>query len=327
MTETIGYLSVATLMLAVLSACGTGDSSATVEVAQDLRGPRSTAAVLRVLPGAFRPEARSQDPSDYRRRDSLTIPAALEPQGGYILFEGPVLENDRVAYRYYADERHRFDIFGKRVGDLVMDTVSWRYHDVADWGADILKVGNSLGFASPAILYADSLYTLSNARRVGTYLSEDASGDTAEVVTTFEGLTIGGASFDVEETWRLPAGTEAMDLSLAVTSGTLPVGARWATGLVKHPAASTATIDVTAAGATLLATWGEQSYHDEALGMAIAAPGASPQADAPYAPDTHLLLFPADQSSVHYRAAAYWERAVVPVESEADFLARARAME
>lgn len=75
-------------------------------------------------------------------------------------FEGPGWENDRIAFRNYFDERNGFDIFGKTTEEMVLTKVGTgdNYHDLLDWGMDILKVGNSLGSGGIALWHQDSLY-------------------------------------------------------------------------------------------------------------------------------------------------------------------------
>lgn len=88
------------------------------------------------------------------------------------LMEGPAWENDRIGFRNYFDLRNGMDIFGKRIQAMVLDNVGVNentrsapdslygrnYHELNDWGMDILKVGNSLGAGALALLVNDSLY-------------------------------------------------------------------------------------------------------------------------------------------------------------------------
>ncbi|WP_299223588.1 DUF4861 domain-containing protein [uncultured Aquimarina sp.] len=74
--------------------------------------------------------------------------------------EGPAWENDKVGFRFYFDPRNGIDVFGKTTSELVLDRVGLgdgNYHELDDWGMDILKVGNSLGAGSLAIKHNDSL--------------------------------------------------------------------------------------------------------------------------------------------------------------------------
>jgi len=67
----------------------------------------------------------------------------------FIRYEGPGIESDKVAYRIYLDQRNGFDIFGKKIPDMVLQNIGHdngeSYENDAPWGLDIFKVGNSLG--------------------------------------------------------------------------------------------------------------------------------------------------------------------------------------
>ncbi len=85
----------------------------------------------------------------------------------FFQMEGPAWENDKVGFRMYFDPRNGIDIFGKTTTSLVLSEVgiSGDYHTKADWGMDILKVGNSLGAGSIGIIYRDSLYKITGQQK------------------------------------------------------------------------------------------------------------------------------------------------------------------
>lgn len=89
--------------------------------------------------------------------------------------EGVAWENDKVGFRNYMDQRNGMDIFGKTTSDMVLDSVGKEggpsYHEPAEWGQDVLKVGTSLGAGGIGYMYKDSIY------RVG-----DSGSGTFEVV-------------------------------------------------------------------------------------------------------------------------------------------------
>ncbi len=76
--------------------------------------------------------------------------------------EGAAWENDLVAFRNYMDQRNGMDIFGKTTPAMVLDNVGKKgepsYHEPADWGMDVLKVGTSLGAGGIGYMYNDSIY-------------------------------------------------------------------------------------------------------------------------------------------------------------------------
>ena len=254
--------------------------------------------------------------SPYETQKVLHIPTDLAPQNKWIMFEGPVLENDQVAYRYYADSRHRFDIYGKTVSDLVMDTVSWDYHNIMDWGSDILKVGNSLGLGSPAIWYQDSLYTLSTCKEKVIEVIENGN-DRSMIRTTFTALDIDGYKFDLIQDWSIVSGKPWSEINLKVINGSLPDKMRFATGIVKH---LPEIIQGESQNTFYALNWGKQSYHNENMGMAIIA-------DKSYAPVhvddelSHAFAFNNADNEVTYRFLAAWERDSNNVQNSIDFKA------
>jgi len=85
----------------------------------------------------------------FRNVDHVTTPPQYTDHSEYIRYEGPGIESDLVGYRVYLDWRNGFDIFGKKTSAMVLQDVGLdgydSYHEMSDWGADILKVGLSLG--------------------------------------------------------------------------------------------------------------------------------------------------------------------------------------
>lgn len=264
---------------------------------------KKTQALLLTQDFPFDPADKDKVTGDYIAQTKVVVPANLATQSKWIMFEGPVLENDLIAYRYYADSRHRFDIYGKTVPDLVMDTVSWQYHDIMNWGSDVLKVGDALGLGSPAIWYQDSLYTLSEC--VEKTIEVIENGEERSVIrTTFTSLKIGEETFDLVQNWSLGAGEPWSEIHLRVSNGALPQGMSFATGIVKHlPEVKEGVSD----GYAYLLNWGEQSFHHENMGMAIVAE----QAYQPVSIDNklnHLYVFENASKEVRYRFLAAWER-------------------
>ena len=250
----------------------------------------------------------------YISKKKVVVPQDLSPQNKWMMFEGPVLENDLLAFRYYADSRHRFDIYGKTVSDLVMDTVSWNYHNIMDWGSDILKVGNSLGIGSPAIWYRDSLYTFSTCKKKVIEVVENET-DRSMIRTTFLGLEVDGQQFDLIQDWSIGSGQPWSEISLKVTNGVLPAGMKFATGIVKH-------LPEIIQGETqnnfYALNWGKQSFHDENMGMAIIA-------EKSYGPThikdelSHAFAFYTPDSEVTYRFLSAWERDANNVHNSNEF--------
>ncbi|MEM9888094.1 MAG: DUF4861 family protein [Bacteroidota bacterium] len=271
-------------------------------------------AILQIQDKAYDDNSKAKITHPYTPRKKVSVPKNLGPQNKWVMFEGPVLENDKIAYRFYMDSRHRFDIYGKTTPNLVMDTVGWDYHDIMDWGSDILKVGNSLGIGSPAIYLDGEIITFSDFEAHQVEVSKDEN-DLACIISTFKGLNIKGIKVDVVEEWCLEAGSPAATVSLSVTKGELPDGAVFTTGVVKHlPFATIGESDNKA----FLYTWGKQSFHHEDLGMAVLV-----NKDQDYAfpknKETHLMTIAPKNGQAQYQFLAAWERDVTGVKHEEAF--------
>ena len=82
--------------------------------------------------------------------------------------EGVNWENDKMGFRVYFDCRNVKDLFGKLKPGLIIDKVQTpemgSYHELADWGMDILHCGSSLGSGGLALMRNDSLYRLGSTK-------------------------------------------------------------------------------------------------------------------------------------------------------------------
>ncbi|MEO7975905.1 DUF4861 family protein [Flavobacterium sp.] len=69
-----------------------------------------------------------------------------------IRYEGPGWESNKVGYRLYLDWRNAIDIFGKKTEAIILPEVGQdnfdSYHEMSDWGSDILKAGKGIGIGS-----------------------------------------------------------------------------------------------------------------------------------------------------------------------------------
>lgn len=102
--------------------------------------------------------------------------------------DGPVWENDKMGFRQYFDGRNCCDVFGKRIPEMVLDTVGINaeghpantYQVVREWGCDILSAANSFGLGGLAMQIPDSLVRMG----VPASLTEDVIDSTFyELVT------------------------------------------------------------------------------------------------------------------------------------------------
>ena len=199
------------------------------------------------------------------------MPPQSSDHNEYLRYEGPGIESDQVGYRVYLDWRNGFDIFGKKTSAMVLPSVGLdgyeSYHQMADWGADILKVGQSLGMGgfgywdgAKAVLVSDV------AERSATIRSDGPIHASFDL--DYKGWKTGAATVDLHATLSMQAGSPMVDVTL-VTSAPLD---NLAVGLVTHPEAEVMVgdLDVTGEAWSYLATFGRQTlFEGDHLGMAI----------------------------------------------------------
>ncbi len=108
--------------------------------------------------------AIKQDDGSYLEVDSYE---ALPCTDGFKVIaqaESVSWENDKIAFRNYFDCRNVKDLFGKLKPEMILDKLSTpemgSYHDLNDWGMDVLHCGSSLGSGGIALLKNDSLIRL-----------------------------------------------------------------------------------------------------------------------------------------------------------------------
>jgi rhamnogalacturonyl hydrolase YesR len=231
--------------------------------------PRAHAEVSIKEGGAWR--EKKYVGGTFRSVRQVTMPPQSSDHNEYLRYEGPGIESDHVGYRVYLDWRNGFDIFGKKTSAMVLPSVGLdgyeSYHQMADWGADILKVGQSLGIGgfgywdgAKAVLVSDVAARSAAIRSDGPI---HASFDLG-----FRGWKTGAATVDLDARLSMQAGSPMVDVKL-VTSTPLD---NLAVGLVTHPQAElmVGDLDVTGEAWSYLATFGSQTlFEGDQLGMVL----------------------------------------------------------
>ena len=185
-------------------------------------------------------------------------------------FEGVGWENDKVGFRSYFDSRNGKDIFGKTTSQLVLDSVGRPgkdYHELSDWGMDILKVGNSLGAGALAIAKDTVLYRLGGTK-TATY-TQISSGPVRSIIQlNYTGWQIENALYNVTEIITIWAGNYYYKSSVVITGEKL-VG-NITSGLVtlKNIENNKITFSPTK-NTECIYSFTKQSEHHDLLGMGI----------------------------------------------------------
>ncbi|MBD0425951.1 DUF4861 family protein [Aquisalinus flavus] len=231
---------------------------------------------------------------------AYVAPEDHKPMGPLLRYEGPIVEGQAFGMRAYFDERARFDLFAKTGRTLALRGARNNYLEMAEWGRDPLFVGQSLGFATPAIVTPEGAHVAADVkeRSVTTSVSDTA----ARFTLGLRGWNVAGVELDATHTVMVETGADFIIHRLAV-DGALP--GDLVAGLVRHEAAEMRAGDV--GSVNYLLTYGAQTDKQEGLGMAIVY--AASAGKEPYNDDlSHLaVLAPeGEAASVEYWATADW---------------------
>ena len=197
----------------------------------------------------------------------LRVPPEHTDHSFFIRYEGPGWESDKVGYRYYLDWRNAIDVFGKRTPEMVLQDVGQdgfdSYHEMSDWGMDVLKVGDALGIGSVGMWLDGKARRVSVTDSVVCRIVADGPVY-SQIRTSYYGWEVGSGRYDLISDLMITAGSRITWHSLEIRGDP----ANLCTGLVKLE--DTTLIRSNAEdGWAYLASWGKQSLAGDHLGMAI----------------------------------------------------------
>ncbi len=210
----------------------------------------------------------------------VVVPPRHTDHDGLYRFEGPGWESDLLAWRLYLDWRCATDLFGKRISANVLPRIDQdgapSYHELNDWGQDVLKVGDALGVGAAGFWHQGKARHLSKAEKLECLIAADGPVF-ARVLLVFHGLELPGGS-KADLTWGITCFAHnrytefrIRDFRITQKAGTVPP---FCTGLVKHlPDVVRGPVPGEPA-MTWIASWGNQALAKppyQALGMALLA--------------------------------------------------------
>ena len=210
------------------------------------------------------------DGDTYKNVDRHTRPSSHKAHDPLYHVEGVSWENDLIGFRNYFDERNGKDIFGKRVPNVVLDTVDLgsAYHDLGDWGMDILKVGNSLGAGALGAIVDGKLIRL-GPTKTATYELVKNGPIRSIFDLKYTDWDVAGKVVDLTERITITAGNHYYKSTVTVDGygSAFPL----ITGIVNLQ--SERAYSLGGNNMSGFGTWDNQSYIEDGLGMAILYPG------------------------------------------------------
>jgi hypothetical protein len=239
----------------------------------------------------------------------------------YYKCEGPCWESDKVAYRFYIDQRNATDIFGKRTNEIVMpnvghtydDSGNEMYHHMDDWGMDIFKVGSSLGMGSFAA-FADGKVEMVTKRDsvIGTIVNDGPI--VATVNTKYYGWKFADKTIDINSTLTITAGSRLTKCDLTINGN----HETYCSGLAKHSGTEFVKTEYEN-GWNYIALWGKQTAVNDNLGIVLfyKKEGTTKLAEDEL---SYIVTFTPQQGKIQYYYAAYWEQELNGVKTKDEFI-------
>jgi len=202
--------------------------------------------------------------------ESVTPPEQYTDHSEYIRYEGPGIESDKVGYRVYLDWRNGFDIFAKAEYGLHLSNVGLdgydSYHELSDWGMDVLKVGDAVGIGGFGIWRDGAIERVSDVQQHSARIIEDGPLYSAFAID-YLGWNTGAEVVDLTAQLAMVAGSSLVkvDINTATSIDQLAIG------IVKHEETQLlqGSIDITGEAWSYIATLGPQSLDGRSLAMFI----------------------------------------------------------
>lgn len=248
----------------------------------------------------------------YLRIDSVRVPAVHVDHDALFQHEGPGWESDKIGYRFYLDARNRVDIFGKKVPDMVLNTVGLHdlvanhnesYESMMEWGMDNFNVGTSLGIGSIAMQDGTDILTVSKTDSVFCVIA--ANGPVrSDVHATYYGWNAAGKKYDLVSSYSITAGSRLTLCEEKIS----PLPLNLCTGLAKHD--STTLIESENHGGSgwqYLGLYGRQSRYGDEMGIALFYEGAK-RIQRRDDNVSYLVVLRPDGGSLRYYFAAAWQQ-------------------
>lgn len=251
----------------------TGDETKTLTVRYAKSGemkreyPKRTQAELAHKTGGKFVD-RKYEGGAFQNVQYLRVPLEHTDHSFYIRYEGPGWESDKVGYRFYLDWRNAIDIFGKKTPDIVLQNVGLdgfdSYHEMSDWGMDILKVGDALGIGSLAMWHEGKAQRVAQTDSVTCAIVANGAVY-SQIQTKYFGWRVGDGAYNVVSNLSITAGSRLTKHQVEI-DGNPP---NLCTGIVKLDSTTLLTSPESNKGWVFLATYGKQSLANDNLGMAV----------------------------------------------------------
>lgn len=234
-----------------------------------------------------------------------------------IRYEGPGWESSKIGYRLYLDWRNAIDIFGKKTENIVLPNVGLdgfdSYHEMSDWGGDILKVGKGLGIGSIGRVVNDEVLHFNEVKNT-TATVENSKSD-SKVFVNYEGWKTNGETTDLSS--ELTIFPDQRYTRHTIKSSVALNGI--VTGIVNLYKLPLIQRTVPNQNWGYIATYGKQTLFDDNLGMAVFY-RISDSEKIFKGKDDYLIQFKPTTDKVTFYFLGAWEKEPNGIKTEKEFL-------
>ncbi|HRJ30964.1 MAG TPA: DUF4861 domain-containing protein [Cyclobacteriaceae bacterium] len=255
---------------------------------------------------------------EFKNVDYLRVPKQHKDHSWYIRYEGPGWESDKVGYRFYLDQRNAVDVFGKTTSAPSLQKAGLdgfdSYHEMQEWGMDVLKVAKSLGVGSIGYFDGKAAHRVEITDSVECSITENGVVYSS-ILTNYYGWKAGANKTNLSSQLSIHAGSRLTETSLTI-SETLD---NICSGLIKDPKAKLFSSKGTAGEYGYLATYGKQSLNDDNLGIAVLFK-ASDFIEFTEDEFSHIVKMKPSSGKLTYYFAAAWEGEPNGIKTEEAFL-------
>ena len=255
---------------------------------------------------------------EFKNVDYLRVTPEHKDHSWFIRYEGPGWESDKVGYRFYLDQRNAVDVFGKKVPEVVLQKAGLdgfdSYHELQDWGMDVLKVAKSLGIGS--IGYLDTAAVRVEVTDSVTSRITENGVVYSSILTNYYGWNTSKTKTNLASRLNIHAGSRVTHNLIDVT-GDLD---NLCTGLIKDSKAKLSAKEGDANSYGYMATYGKQSLNNDNLGIAVLFK-RSDFTEFTRDANSHIVKLKPSNGKLDYYFVAAWEGEPNGIKTEEEFIA------
>lgn len=289
--------------------CGTAQVKPTTTISN------STLAEISVKEGG-KWEGRKYIGGTFKNVEKLKVAKEHTDHSFDIRYEGPGWESSKIGYRLYLDWRNAIDVFGKKTNDIILPQVGQdgfdSYHQMNDWGQDILKAGKGIGLGSLDRYYNNErqhFYVVDS-----TIATVQNKKNTSSVKINYFGWKTANDIIDLTSELTIKKDQRHTKHSFQTSKKINGI----CTGIVKQK--NTEIIKGISKNKkwAFIATYGQQSLIPDNLGMAIFYEVNTVEKEIETDLD-HLLIFKPSTYTIEFYLTAAWQQEINGIKSKEEF--------